>query len=77
MISSLFKKLFAEKGRTLKQARRFRTTWQKEVVRYLAHGLLHLLGHDHVRPADAKRMRSVELRLLGEDGLIGEGVFGE
>jgi probable rRNA maturation factor len=50
---------------------------EAELCRYLAHGLLHLLGHDHLKPADAKKMRALELKLLGDDGLIGEGVFGE
>lgn len=30
----------------------------------LAHGLLHLCGHDHRRPAARKRMRQAEARLL-------------
>ena len=33
------------------QARKFRTSWQSEIVRYLVHGVLHLLGHDDSRPA--------------------------
>ncbi len=39
-----------------------------ELDRYLAHGLLHLLGHDHHRPADARRMAEAE------DALVGEGM---
>jgi probable rRNA maturation factor len=50
---------------------------ETELCRYLAHGVLHLLGHDHVRPAEARRMRALENRLLGEDGLLPEGVHGE
>lgn len=46
------------------QARRFRTTWQSEVVRYLTHGVLHLLGHDDRRAADRRRMKREENRLL-------------
>ena len=34
------------------QARKFRTSWQSEIVRYLVHGVLHLLGHDDSRPAN-------------------------
>ena len=37
-----------------------------ELDRYLAHGLLHLLGHDHERPEDAKRMAAAEDSLVGE-----------
>ncbi|HEX7489786.1 MAG TPA: rRNA maturation RNase YbeY, partial [Anaeromyxobacteraceae bacterium] len=39
-----------------------------ELDRYLAHGLLHLLGHDHERPVDARRMAEAE------DALVGEGM---
>ncbi len=40
-----------------------------ELDRYLAHGLLHLLGHDHARAEDAKRMAAAE------DALVGEGMI--
>lgn len=46
------------------QARRFRTTWQSEVIRYLVHGVLHLLGHDDHRAADRRRMKRAENRLV-------------
>ena len=46
------------------QARRFRTNWQSELVRYLIHGVLHLLGHDDHRPAARRRMKREEDRLL-------------
>ena len=42
------------------QARRFHTTWQSEVVRYLVHGVLHLLGHDDQDSRSRRRMRIVE-----------------
>ena len=47
-----------------RQARRFRTSWQKELVRYLTHGLLHLQGYDDKTPAKRVRMKAVENRLL-------------
>jgi probable rRNA maturation factor len=48
------------------QARRFRTTWQSEVARYLIHGLLHLHGYDDRRPAARLKMKREENRLLRE-----------
>ena len=35
-----------------------------EVARLLVHGVLHLLGHDHERDDEAKRMRAEERRVL-------------
>lgn len=48
------------------QARRFRTVWQSELVRYLTHGLLHLLGHDDLTVAQRQRMKRQEDRLVRE-----------
>ncbi len=43
---------------------------ERELDRYLAHGLLHLLGHDHHRAADARRMAQAEAALLGRGGML-------
>jgi probable rRNA maturation factor len=37
-----------------------------ELAHLLVHGILHLLGHDHERPAEARAMRAREEALLGE-----------
>ena len=49
----------------VKQAKRYRTTWQQEVMRYVVHGLLHLLAYDDRTPADRKVMKQTEDRILG------------
>ncbi len=41
-----------------------------ELNLYLAHGLLHLLGHDHHQPAERKRMARAEAHLLGTRGML-------
>jgi probable rRNA maturation factor len=46
------------------QARRFRTSWQSELVRYVVHGVLHLRGFDDQRPAARRKMKREENRLL-------------
>lgn len=46
------------------QARRFRTTWQSELVRYIVHGVLHLLGHDDLESCSRRRMKRTEGKLL-------------
>jgi probable rRNA maturation factor len=43
---------------------------EDELRQYLAHGVLHLLGHDHHRRRDAERMAAAERQLLGADGMI-------
>jgi len=48
-----------------RQARAARRCLDDELARLLIHGVLHLLGHDHVRSQDAKRMRCEERRLWG------------
>ena len=48
------------------QARKFGTTWQSELVRYLVHGTLHLTGHDDRRPTVRRKMKREENRLLGK-----------
>jgi probable rRNA maturation factor len=35
----------------------------------IVHGVLHLLGHDHVQDADAERMQALERRILARLGL--------
>lgn len=51
-------------------AKDFGATLSQELARYLAHGLLHLLGHDHLVPADARKMERLERRLLGHAGML-------
>jgi len=46
------------------QAHRFRTTWQAEVVRYVVHGVLHLVGYDDLKPGARRVMKQRENRLV-------------
>ena len=62
--ATLHGELFICVDEAVAQARRFRTTWQAEIVRYVIHGILHLLGHDDVNPAARRKMRREENRLL-------------
>ena len=45
-------------------ARRFQTPVKEELVLYVIHGILHLLGYDDHKPADVKKMRAKEKQLL-------------
>ena len=42
------------------QSARFRTDWRSELVRYVVHGTLHLLGYDDHRLASRRKMKRVE-----------------
>lgn len=46
------------------QARKFKTGWQSEIVRYIVHGVLHLLGHGDLKPDLRRKMKLEENRLL-------------
>ncbi len=46
------------------QAPRFRSTWQNELVRYVVHGLLHLLGYDDLNARRRRKMKAAENALL-------------
>ncbi len=61
---SLHGEVFICVDEALRQARRFRTNWEKEVVRYLAHGLLHLQGYEDSTAAARQRMKAVEDTLV-------------
>ncbi len=52
--------LFISLDRVHDQARRYRVTPGAELARLVVHGALHLCGHDHVRAADRKLMRTRE-----------------
>lgn len=71
----LFGELFVCTDEALVQATRFRTKWQSELVRYVVHGTLHLVGYDDHRPVNRRRMKKEEGRLLRE--LARQFEFGE
>ena len=48
------------------QARKFGTNWQSEVIRYLVHGVLHLLGFDDSSAGARRKMKREENRRLRE-----------
>jgi probable rRNA maturation factor len=46
------------------QAKEFKTNWQSEVVRYVVHGVLHLLGHDDLKSDLRRKMKRAENQLV-------------
>ena len=51
-----------------RQAARGKHTLGGELVLLLVHGILHLLGYDHVEPADRDSMWAAQRRILAELG---------
>lgn len=58
--SALHGEVFICMDEAVRQARRYRTSWQKEIVRYLVHGLLHFQGHSDDTPVQRRKMKAVE-----------------
>ena len=46
------------------QAKEFGTSWQSEIMRYIVHGVLHLLGYDDLKPQLRRTMKREENRLM-------------
>ncbi len=70
--------LFISLDDAVAQAEVFRTSPGAELIRYVIHGVLHLLGHDDQEPGARRAMKRVENRLVrrmtsggGVSGLIG------
>ena len=55
--------------RAVAQAIEYGHPVEREVAFLIVHGVLHLLGYDHERPADAARMRPREEAILATLGL--------
>jgi probable rRNA maturation factor len=62
--SKIHGELFVCVDDAIKQAKQFGTNWQAEVVRYVVHGVLHLLGYDDLKPALRRTMKREENRLV-------------
>jgi probable rRNA maturation factor len=63
---SLHGEIFICVDEAVLQARKFGTSWQSEVVRYLIHGVLHLLGFDDSSVVARRKMKREENRRLRE-----------
>jgi probable rRNA maturation factor len=48
------------------QAKRYRTTAARELILYVVHGILHLHGYNDLTPAQRRRMRAAERRLVSD-----------
>ena len=62
----LYGELFISMDDAIQQARDHDTHWMSEVVRYVIHGVLHLLGYDDLDPSDRRIMKRAEQRIVVE-----------
>lgn len=60
----LLGEVYISLDRAAVQARDYGTSLRDELRRLLVHGILHLHGHDHHKPAERKRMEALERRIL-------------
>ncbi|MGH7975375.1 MAG: rRNA maturation RNase YbeY [Limisphaerales bacterium] len=56
--------IFISVDDAMQQSKKFKTKWQSEIVRYIVHGILHLLGYDDLRADLRRKMKREENRLL-------------
>lgn len=58
--------------RVVEQAKEYNHSPKREFYYVLTHGLLHLLGYDHIEPEDKVVMRKKEEEILGKFGYTRE-----
>ena len=56
-------------GVTKKEAKAAGKTMASHATHLVVHGVLHLAGHDHGRPKEARVMESLEVKILGRLGI--------
>ena len=68
--------IYVSRERLHAQARRYRHDPGDELLRLVTHGLLHLCGHDHMKPGERRVMRAAERVAMREDFAPGDrGAF--
>ncbi|MFA6424239.1 MAG: rRNA maturation RNase YbeY [Candidatus Magasanikbacteria bacterium] len=55
-----------------RQAREWKIKEQEELSRMLIHGLLHLVGHDHIKKEQAKKMFKIQEEVINELGYVSQ-----
>ncbi|WP_295861561.1 rRNA maturation RNase YbeY [uncultured Fibrobacter sp.] len=59
--------IYIARDQVKRQAPEYGNSFYAEMKRVIVHGLLHLSGYDHIKPADRKVMRARECEFLGLD----------
>ena len=58
--------IFINRNRVLRQAKEYGHSEKREFVFLFVHGLLHLLGYDHMTPEDEKKMFALQKKIVGD-----------
>lgn len=58
--------IFINRDRVLSQAKEYGHSKKREFVFLFVHGLLHLLGYDHMNPKDEKKMFALQKKIIGD-----------
>lgn len=64
MPSALLGQIYISYPQIKRQAADFSVTPHNEFIRMLAHGLLHIVGHDHVKKAEAATMFALQEKIV-------------
>ena len=51
-----------------REAKEQKKPFDAHLAHLLVHGLLHLVGHDHMQPREAARMEKLEVHILADLG---------
>ncbi len=56
----LLGEIYISLERARSQAKEYHVSFEAEIKRLFVHGMFHLLGYDHKKPSDAKKMQAKE-----------------
>ncbi|MCQ2957237.1 MAG: rRNA maturation RNase YbeY [Mycoplasmoidaceae bacterium] len=66
VIVPLLGEIFICLDQAKKQANEYKHSLQRELIFLFTHGLLHLLGYDHIKPKDEKIMLSLTDKIINK-----------
>ncbi len=56
--------IFISYQKIKKQAKEFKVTVKEEFTRMLVHGMLHLVGYDHIKEGEARKMFAIQEKIV-------------
>lgn len=58
--------IFINRNRVISQAKEYGHSKKREFIFLFVHGLLHLLGYDHMNKEDEKKMFALQKKIVGD-----------